>query len=109
MELTDVVRKRKHLSPDDKYQIFLEAVKAERNGEVGEVLRKHGIHSSDLQRIKRTVEEGAIQAFKGRKSRKPQVSYEEHKAKEEEIKRLEAIVLEQAGEIALLKKKNRYG
>ncbi len=35
MEMTEVVRKRKHLSPEGKYQIFLEAVKAEKNGEVG--------------------------------------------------------------------------
>jgi len=107
MEMTEEVRKRRHLSPEDKYQIFLEAVKAERNGEVGEVLRRHGIHSSDLQRIKKTVEEVAKQAFKERKSRKPQVSYEDYKVKEEEIKRLETIVLEQAAEIALFKKKNR--
>jgi len=106
MEATDV-RKRRNLSPEEKYQIFLEAVKADNNGGVGEVLRRHGIHSSDLQRIKRIVEEGAKQAFKERKSRKPLVSYEDYSAKEEEIKRLEAIILEQAAEIALFKKKNR--
>ncbi|MBT9130564.1 MAG: hypothetical protein DDT40_00747 [candidate division WS2 bacterium] len=105
--MTEDTRKRRHLSPEEKYQIFLEAVKTDKNGEVGEVLRRHGIHSSDLQRIKRAVEEGAIQAFKLRKSRKPQVSYEDYRAKEEEIKRLEAIILEQAAEIALFKKKSR--
>lgn len=107
MEITEEVRKRKHLSPEEKYQIFLEAVKAENNGGIGEVLRRHGIHSSDLQRIRRTVEEGAIQAFKERKSRKPYVSYEDYKTREEEIKRLESIILEQAAEITLFKKKNR--
>lgn len=105
--MTEDIRKRRHLSPEEKYQIFLEAVKADKNGEVGEVLRRHGIHSSDLQRIKRAVEEGAIRAFKARKSRKPLVSYEDYKAREEEIKRLEATVLEQAAEITLFKKKNR--
>jgi hypothetical protein len=89
-------RKRKHLSPEDKYQIFLEAVKAEKNGGVGEVLRRYGIHSSDLQRIKRSVEECAIKVFRERKSQKPQVSYDDYKAKEEEIKRLGTIILEQA-------------
>jgi hypothetical protein len=107
MEITEDVRKRKHLSPEGKYQIFLEAVKANTNGGIGKILRRHGIHSSDLQRIKRTVEESAKQAFKERKSRKPYVSYEDHKAKEEEIKRLESVILEQAAEIALFKKKNR--
>lgn len=53
--MTEDVRKRRHLSPEEKYQIFLETVKADKNGEVWEVLRRHGIHSSDLQRIKRAV------------------------------------------------------
>jgi hypothetical protein len=35
MEMTEEVRKRRHLSPEDKYQIFLEAVKAEKNGGIG--------------------------------------------------------------------------
>ncbi len=105
MGTTGEVRKRKHLSPEGKYHIFLEAVKAEKNGGIGEVIRRHGIHSSDLQRIKRIVEEGAIQAFKDRKSRKLQVSLEEYKVKEEEVKKLEAIVLGQAAEITLLKKR----
>jgi transposase-like protein len=99
------VRKRKHFSPEQKYQIFLEAVKAEGSGGIGEVIRRHGIHSSDLQRIRRTVEEGAIQAFKDRKSRKQHVSLEDYKEKEEDVKKLESIVLEQAAEIVLLKKK----
>lgn len=101
------VRKRRHLTPEEKYQIFLEAVKAERNGGIGEVIRKYGIHSSDLTRIRRCVEEGAINAFKEKKSRKPKVSFETYKEKEEEVKRLEQIILEQAAEIALLKKRTR--
>lgn len=105
MEMMEDVRKRRHLSPEEKYQIFLEAVKAEKNGGVGEVLRRHGIHSSDLQRIKRTVEEESIRAFKERKSRKPLVSLDDYKAKEEEVKRLEAVVVEMAAEVTMLKKK----
>ena len=99
------VKKRRNLSAEQKYQIFLEALKAEKNGGIGEVIRRHGIHSSDLQRIRRTVEEGALQAFADRKSRKPQVSLQQYQSKEEEVKRLEEIVLEQAAEIVLLKKK----
>lgn len=103
--MTEEVRKRRHLSPQEKYQIFLEAIKAEKNGGVGEVIRKYDIHSSDLQRIKRAVEEGAIQMFKNNKSRKPQVSYDEYKAKEEEIKRLESVIVEMAAQVVVLKKK----
>ena len=99
------VKKRRNLSAEQKYQIFLEALKAEKSGGIGKVIRRHGIHSSDLQRIRHTVEEGALQAFADRKSRKPQVSLQQYKSKEEEVKQLEEIVLEQAAEIVLLKKK----
>src|SRR3990172_10479450 len=101
------VRKRNHLTPEEKYQIFLEAVRAERNGGIAEVIRKYGIHSSDLTRIRRSVEEGAINTFKEKKSRKPKVSFETYKEKEEEVKRLEQIILELAAEITLLKKRTR--
>ncbi len=104
-ETTREVRKRKNISPESKFHIFIEAVTAEKNGGVGEVIRKHGIHSSDLQRIKRTVEEGAIKQFKEKRSRKPQVSYDEYKAKEEEVKRLESVIVELAAEVTMLKKR----
>ena len=72
----DEVRKRRHLSPEEKYQIFLEATiaKGKGDGQVGEVLRRWGIHASDLTRIRETVEQGALQTFKERKSRKPKIS-----------------------------------
>lgn len=35
-EITEEVRKRRHLSPEIKYQIFIEAVKAEKTGGIGE-------------------------------------------------------------------------
>lgn len=104
-----VVRKRRHLSPEEKFQIFLEATmaKARDNGSVAEVLRRWGIHSSDLVRLKKTVEQSALEAFRQRKSRKPQVNLEEHQKLQWERQRLEATILEQAAELALLKKKER--
>lgn len=105
----DMVRKRRHLSAQDKYQIFLEATmaKATGNGNVSEVLRRWGIHASDLTRIRKGVEEAAIGAFKARKSRKPKIDYDQHEQLKDEKERLEATVLEQAAELALLKKKDR--
>lgn len=41
----DPVKKRKNLSPEEKYAIFLEA--SRRDVPVGDVLRKWGIHSSE--------------------------------------------------------------
>jgi len=104
-EETSVVRKRRHLSAEEKYQIFLEAIRAKDNGSVAEVLRRWGIHSSDLVRIRRTVEESSLEAFRERKSRKPKVEVERYQAIQKEKDRLEATILEQAAELALLKKK----
>ena len=56
------VKKRRQLKPEEKLQIYKEATvaRAQGNGSVAEVLRRWGIHSSDLTRITKTVEEGAI-------------------------------------------------
>lgn len=107
----DLVRKRSQLSPEEKYQIFIEATiaKAKGNGSISEVLRRWGLHATDLSRIRKAVEEGAISTFKARKSRKPKVDYAEHQRLKAEKARLEATVLEQAAELALLKKKDRSG
>jgi len=106
-----MVRKRRHLSAEEKYQIFVEATmaKATGNGNVSEVLRRWGIHASDLTRIRKSVEEGAISAFKARKSRKPKIDYDQYQQLKAEKERLESTVLEQAAELALLKKKDRSG
>jgi len=48
--------------------------KAKGNGGISEVMRRWGIHSSDLTRIRTSVEESAISNFKSRKSRKPTYS-----------------------------------
>ena len=103
------VRKRRHLSPEEKYQIFIEATmaKAQGNGSVGEVIRRWGIHSSDLTRIRASVEQGAIETFKARKSRKRKLSREQYEQLEADKRRLEKTVIEQAAELALLKKKDR--
>ncbi len=103
----DEVRKRKHLTPEEKYQIFLEATiaKGKGTGQVGEVLRRWGIHASDLTRIRESVEQGALHTFKERKSRKPKISPEHYKELLEEKQRLHNTIVEQAAELAILKKK----
>ena len=54
----NVALKCHYLSPEDKYQIFLEATMAKANGDgnVSEVLCLWGVHASDLTRIRKTVE-----------------------------------------------------
>ena len=106
-----MVRKRRYLTAKEKYQIFLEATmaKAKDNGSISEVLRRWGIHSSDLTRIRAAVEQGAVNVFKERKSRKPKLNIEQYEQLKAEKKRLEATIIEQAAELALLKKKDRSG
>ena len=103
------VRKRRQLTPEEKYQIFIESImaKAQGNGGISEVLRRWSIHSSDLTRIKRTVEEGAISSFKAKKSRSPKIDNAIHQQLKAEKERLETVILEQAAELALIKKKDR--
>jgi transposase-like protein len=88
------VRKRRQLKPEEKLQIYKEATvaRAQGNGSVAEVLRRWGIHSSNLTRITKTVEEGAIVQFKMNRSRKARVVYSEEemlrwKAERERLER----------------------
>ena len=92
-----VVRKRRHLTPEAKYQIFLEVtmVKVKGNGSISEVLRRWGIHATDLTRIRAAVEEDAITFFKERKSRRPEIILQQYQELRAEKERLEAIVIEQ--------------
>ncbi len=68
----NIVRKRRQLSPEEKYQIFIEATmaKAKGNGSIAEVLRRWGIHATDLTRIRKAVEDGAISTFQSSKEPK---------------------------------------
>lgn len=52
------------------------------------------------------IEQGAIEAFKERKSRKPKVNYNDYQALKAEKEHLEATVLEQAAELSLFKKRS---
>ena len=52
-------RGRRRLSPEDKYQIFLEAGRGD--VPVAAVLRKWGIYSSDLSRIREQARRGALE------------------------------------------------
>jgi transposase-like protein len=103
----DMVRKRSHLSAEEKYQIFLQSAmaKAKGNGSISEIMRCWGIHSNDLTRIRKSVEEAAISNFKAKKSRKPKVGYEQYQQLKAEKEPLECTIIEQAAELALLKEK----
>lgn len=54
-------QKRRKLSAHKKWEIYQEC--QEPGAVIGEVLRKHGLYSTDLQRIRKAVEEGALEAL----------------------------------------------
>jgi transposase-like protein len=98
-------KKRRQLSAETKYTIFLEAGRGD--VPVAEVLRKHGIHSSELQRIREKVRLGALKELSG-KSRSAANTNGNNEAVQQlaaEKARLEGALLELTIEHQLLKKK----
>lgn len=51
-------RKRRRLGAEEKWRIYQQCQQPD--AKVGEILRAHGLYSSDLQKIRRAVEEGAL-------------------------------------------------
>ena len=98
-------RKRKKLSAHEKWQIFLETTA--KNAPVGEILRRHGLYSADLTKIRKQVESGALEEL-GRKkySRKPcQVSREEYEKIKSELTAKEKALAQMGEEYLILKKR----
>jgi transposase-like protein len=60
--------RRRRLSAERKFQIFLECCQA--GAPVGEILRREGLYSSDLARIRAQVKEGALDRLRQRPGRK---------------------------------------
>jgi transposase-like protein len=101
-------RKRRLLSAEKKYQVFLEAQRGE--APVGELLRREGLYSTDLARIQRKVKEGALQSLAQRPGRsKKTVSEEEYDALKQELEEKERVMAEMAVELAILRKKTNGG
>lgn len=94
-------RKRRRLSPEEKYQIFVEASRGD--VPVAAVLRKWGIYSSDLVRIRELVRRGALEALaRGNGKAKEDRRIVQLKG---EKARLEEAIKELAIENTLLRKK----
>ena len=100
--------KRRHLPAEKKYQVFLEA---ERGGQpLGEILRREGLYSSDLARIRDQVKEGALDRLRARSGPKPQtVSLEEYSALKQELEAKERAMADLSVELAILRKKTTGG
>ena len=101
-------KKRRLLSPEKKFQLFLEAQRGET--QLGELLRREGLYSTDLARIQRKVKEGALQRLADRPGRsKKSVSQDDYDALKRELEERERVMAEMAVELAVLRKKTNGG
>jgi transposase-like protein len=101
-------KKRRLLSPEKKFQIFLES----QGGKipVGEILRREGIYSTDLARIRQKVKEGALERLADRPGAKSKtVPQEDYETLKRELEEKERALAEQAVELAILRKKTNGG
>jgi len=101
-------KKRRFLSPEKKFQIYLESQNG--NTQVGEILRREGIYSTDLARIRKQVKEGALDRLSARPGAKRKtVPQENYEALKKELEEKERALAEQAVELAILRKKTNGG
>ena len=101
-------KKRRLLSPEKKFQLFLEAQRGET--QLGELLRREGLYSTDLARIQRKVKEGALQRLADRPGRsKKSVAQDDYDALKRELQEKERVMAEMAVELAVLRKKTNGG
>jgi transposase-like protein len=101
-------RKRRFLSAEKKFQIYLETQRPDQP--VGEILRREGMFSTDLARIRQQVREGALQRLGTKPGRKAEsVSAESYELIKAELQEKERALADQAVELTLLRKKTNGG
>ena len=101
-------KKRRFLSAEKKFQIYLEAQSPDKP--VGELLRREGLFSTDLARIRQHVKEGALQrlsAKPGKKRDAPDTGA--YDALRRELQDKERALADLAVELAILRKKTNGG
>jgi len=101
-------RKRRLLSPEKKFQIFLESISGKIP--VGEILRREGMYSTDLVRIRQKAQEGALERLADRPgAKKKTVARNDYEALKRELEDKERALAELALELAILRKKTNGG
>ena len=104
----DERKKRRFLSPEKKYQIFLEAQRSDVT--VAEILRREGLYATDLARIRQKVKEAALERLAFRPgARKKTVALEQYQALKRDLEEKERALAELAVEVAILRKKTNGG
>ena len=100
--------KRRYLGAEKKFQIFLETQHGDRP--VGEILRREGLFSTDLIRIRQQAKEGALQRLSAKPGRKLEVvSTQSYEILKTELQEKERTLADLAVELAILRKKANGG
>ena len=100
--------KRRYLSAEKKFQIYLEAQVGDKP--VGEILRREGLYSTDLARIRQQVREGALQRLSAKPGRQQEsVSTGAYEAIKQELQEKERTLADLSVELAILRKKTNGG
>ena len=106
--MTGQKKKRRYLSAEKKFQIYLETQRTDQP--VGEILRREGMFSTDLARIRQQVREGALQRLGAKPGRKVElVSTESYEKLKAELAEKERALADQAVELTILRKKTNGG
>ena len=101
-------KKRRYLSAEKKFQIYLEA--QDSTQPVGELLRREGLFSTDLARIRQQVREGALQRLSAKPGRKQDpVNPDAYEALKHELQEKERALADLSVELAILRKKTNGG
>lgn len=97
-------KKRRHLSAEKKFQVYLETQHPTQP--VGAILRREGMFSTDLARIRQQVKEGALQHLSAKPGRKLEgVSAAAYETLKAELQAKERTLADLAVELAILRKK----
>ncbi len=100
--------KIKRLTAKRKYEVYL-ATRA-KDANIGEVLRRYGLHLNDLRHIEATVEQASIHALKGhRNGWGTEPTRKEYSALVRELAAKEEALSDIVAEYTLLKKSERLG
>ena len=100
--------KRRFLTAEKKFQIYLEAQSPDKP--VGELLRREGLFSTDLARIRQQVKEGALQRLSAKPGRKrAAVDTSAYDAITRELQDKDRALADLAVELAILRKKTNGG
>jgi len=100
--------KRRYLSAEKKFQIYLEA--QGKDQPVGAILRREGLFSTDLARIRQQVKEGALQRLSAKPGKPPNpVDPQAYDALKYELQEKERALADLSVELAILRKKTTGG